>query len=73
MKKIYLFLFLSCAVILSGCGMVNNHAPIALVTGNQLHGYTSKLLSVAYPKNYNARESGDMLIVSSASGKIIIG
>lgn len=39
----------------------------------QLNEYKSNLISIKYPKNYEVKEKDEMLIVSSANGKIIIG
>jgi hypothetical protein len=39
----------------------------------ELAEYKTKNFSVQYPETYTAKESGEMLIISGPSGKIIIG
>ena len=77
MKKIYLSALMISLVLITGCGTANKStAPLPSVevkTSSDFIKYNSKLISVEFPKNYEAKENGTMLIVASADGKIIIG
>ncbi len=77
MIKLFI-LFLTAGIFtLSGCGTTNKSvtqiSPTTSKADTQLSEYTSKLVSVQYPQTYQAKETGNMLIVSGAKGKIIIG
>ena len=77
MKKTPLFILTLSLLILSGCGTTSTptdqNASTTVGTETQLITYTSKKISVSYPKGYTAKESGDMVTISNAKGTIIIG
>ena len=78
MKNIHTLLFLIVLIFtLFGCKTTNQPIsqvkPAEIELEAQFIEYKSKLISVKFPKNYEVRENGDMLVLSSTTGKIIIG
>lgn len=74
MKNIFLVIIAVCILAVSGCA--NNNEGVnqtSLKTNTNLNQYSSKLLSVEFPKNYKAQEIDNMLVISGPDGKIIIG
>lgn len=74
MKNLFLIIFTVFILTLSGCATNTKGVnQTSLNTKQDLTQYSSKLLSVEFPKTYKAQENGNMLIVSGPNGKIIIG
>ena len=74
MKNLFLVMLTVSILTLSGCSAITEEAnQTSLKTETNLSQYSSELLSVEFPKIYQAKESGNMLIISGANGKIIIG
>ncbi len=74
MKNLFLAMLTAGILILSGCATNTEGVnQTSLKTETYLSQYSSKLLSVEFPKTYSAEENGNMLVISGAKGKIIIG
>ena len=74
MKNLFLVILTACILALFGCATNNEEVnQTYLKTETNLNQYSSKLLSVEFPKTYKAYENGNMLVVSGPDGKIIIG
>lgn len=74
MKNLFLIMLIACILTLSSC-MTNNESvnQTSLKIETNSNQYSSKFLSVEFPKAYSAEENGNMLIISGTNGKIIIG
>lgn len=74
MKNLFLVMLTACVLAISGCAtnteVVNQ---TSFKTETSLNQYSSKFLSVEFPKTYTAQEDGNMLVISGPDGKIIIG
>ncbi len=74
MKNLFLVMLTACILALSGCATNSEGVnQSSLQTKSDLQQYSSKLLSVEFPKNYKAQENKNMLIILGVKGKIIIG
>lgn len=74
MKNLFLAMIVVSILVLSGCSSNTEGVnPASSQTKANIEQYSSKLLSVEFPKTYTALENGNMLIILGENGKIIIG
>lgn len=74
MKNLFLIILTVSVLGLSGCATNTEGVnQTSLKTESNLNQYSSKFLSVEFPKTYNAQENDNMLVISGSDGKIIIG
>lgn len=74
MKNLFLAMTIVSIPVFSGCSTKPEGVnPPSSQIRNDIEQYSSKLLSLEFPKTYSAQEDGNMLIISGVNGKIIIG